>query len=162
MNSKLILGLAFSLVTAHAFALPETQPQPLLGEAKGGSEVLKENGFDRTPLGGGLAEGGSDHVLERDRVAEDGFDRTRTNQVAEDGYDRTLENRVAEDGSDRTGVNRVAEGGSDRLLERFRVAEDGYDRTLENRVAEDGFDRTGANRVAEGGADRLLERHRVV
>lgn len=148
MNSKLILGLAFSLVTAHAFALPETQPQPLLGEAKGGSEVLKENGFDRTPLGGGLAEGGSDHVLERDRVAEDGFDRTRTNQVAEDGYDRTLENRVAEDGSDRTGVNRVAEGG--------------YDRTLENRVAEDGFDRTGANRVAEGGADRLLERHRVV
>jgi len=137
MKKQILTAVILSSLSISAFALPQNNPQPLLGE-KQDSSVKTLMGF-----GSNLqTEGGADRLQERLRVAEDGADRTGANRVAEGGADRLQERlRVAEDGADRTGANRVAEGGADRLQERLRVAEDGADRT-------------GANRVAEGGAER--------
>jgi hypothetical protein len=139
MKRQLLLSLALSVLAANAFALPAAeQATP---QVKASHSVFTQT----------LAEGGSDRLIERNKVAADGYDRTPQGQsVAEDGYDRTPQGQnVAEDGYDRTpqGQN-VAEGGRDRLEEKGLV-EDGYSRTPQGQT------------VAEGGADRLAERHQA-
>ena len=145
MKKQILAALILTSLSAGAFALPQSNPQPLLGEAK----ASKLDDFIRLDP---LAENGS----ERLRIAADGADRTKPNRVAEGGSDRLQERlRIAEDGADRAKQNRVAEGGSDRLQERLRVAEDGADRTKQNRVAEGGAERLQERlRVAEDGSDR--------
>jgi hypothetical protein len=90
MKSQLAIGLALGLLAANAFALPDPNPQPLLGEVKDSQqEVLPE---DRH-----VAEGGAQRLLEqRLRTAENGAERTPGQQrlrLAEDGAERLLEQR---------------------------------------------------------------------
>ncbi len=128
MKKQILAALILTSLSAGAFALPQSNPQPLLGEAK----ASKLDDFIRLDP---LAENGSERLQERLRIAADGADRTKPNRVAEGGSDRLQERlRIAEDGADRTKQNRVAEGGSDRLQERLRVAEDGADRTGNQRI----------------------------
>lgn len=135
MKKQILTALILTSLSASVFALPQNNPQPLLGEMQD-SSVKTQIGF-----GSNLqTEGGADRLQERLRVAADGSDRTSQNRVAEGGAERTPGMRVTADGADRTGLN--------------RVAEDGSDRTPGVRVAADGADRTGANRVAENGAER--------
>jgi hypothetical protein len=112
---KFLASVILASVASTAFAVPASQPQPLLGEVQGASTVLNElipdrtlseNGFDRTPLGALIAEDGFDHTPISERIAEDGFDLTpQADQIADDGFDRTpLGQLIAEDGSDRTGL----------------------------------------------------------
>ena len=69
MKSKLILTLAFSVLTANAFAA---------------------DGFDRTNSHNFI------HTQAQSAaVAEDGFDRTGGANFAEDGYDRTQAHRFS-------------------------------------------------------------------
>lgn len=143
MKKQILAALILTSLSASVFALPQSTSQPLLGEAKD-SRLEERRGFAIDPL----AEGGSDRLQQRLRIAEDGADRTKPNRLAEGGSDRLQERlRVAEDGADRTKPNRVAEGGSDRLQQRLRIAEDGADRTKPNRVAEGGSERTGNQRI---------------
>ena len=124
MKKQILTAVILSSLSINAFALPQNNPQPLLGE--------KQDSSVKTLMGFG-------HNLQ----TEGGAERTGANRVAEGGADRLQERlRVAEDGADRTGANRVAEGGADRLQERLRVVEDGADRTGANRVAEGGAERT--------------------
>ena len=124
MKKQILTAVILSSLSISAFALPQNNPQPLLGEMQD-SSVKTLMGF-----GSNLQ-------------TEGGAERTGANRVAEGGANRLQERlRVAEDGADRTGANRVAEGGADRLQERLRVAEDGADRTGANRVAEGGAERT--------------------
>ncbi|POA53340.1 hypothetical protein [Pseudomonas sp. FW507-12TSA] len=126
MKRHILLSLTLSILAANAFALPAAEQATPQVQASHGSV------FTQT-----LAEGGSDRLIERNKVAADGYDRTPQGQsVAEDGYDRTPQ-----------GQN-VAEGGRDRLEEKGLV-EDGYSRTPQGQT------------VAEGGADRLAERHQA-
>ena len=110
MKKQILTAVILSSLSISAFALPQNNPQPLLGE-KQDSSVKTLMGF-----GSNLqTEGGADRLQERLRLAEDGADRTDANRVAEGGADRLQERlRVAEDGADRTGANRVAEGGAER------------------------------------------------
>jgi hypothetical protein len=125
MKKHILAALILSSLSINAFALPQSNPQPLLGE-KHDSSIESDAGFGRNLQ----TEGGADRLQERLRVAEDGADRVGPNRIAEGGADRLQERlRVAEDGADRVGPNRVAEGGADRLQERLRVAADGADRT---------------------------------
>lgn len=96
MKKQILTALILSSLSINAFALPQNNPQPLLGE-KQDSSVKTLMGF-----GSNLqTEGGADRVherqLERLRVAEGGADRNHERQM------------------DRL---RVAEGGADRLSER--------------------------------------------
>ena len=89
MKRPLLLGLTLSLFAVNAFALPaDDEPTPMVQPA---SSTLSQ------PL---------------NPVAEDGAQRTLDQQksVAEDGYDRTPSNQF------------VAEGGADRLAERNQRA----------------------------------------
>jgi hypothetical protein len=153
MKRQLLLSLALSVLAANAFALPAAeQATP---QVKASHSVFTQT----------LAEGGSDRLIERNKVASDGYDRTPQGQsVAEDGYDRTPQGQnVAEDGYDRTpqGQN-VAEDGYDRTPQGQNVAEGGRDRLEEKGLVEDGYSRTPQGQtVAEGGADRLAERHQA-
>lgn len=112
---KLLASMILASVASTAFAVPPSQPQPLLGEAQGAATVLdqvgsdralSENGFDRTPLSEQFAEDGFDLTPIGEQLAEDGFDLTpQADQIADDGFDRTpLGQLLAEDGSDRTGL----------------------------------------------------------
>ena len=108
MKKQILAALILTSLSAGAFALPKSDPQPLLCEAK--TSTLKSY----SPLDP-LAENGSERLQQRLRIAEDGADRTAPNRVAEGGADRRQERlRIAEDGADRTAPNRVAEGGSER------------------------------------------------
>ncbi len=109
MKKQILAALILTSLSAGAFALPQSAPQPLLGEAK--ASTLE----DFSPLDP-LAENGSERLQERLRIAEDGADRTTTpNRVAEGGAERLQQRlRVAEDGAERTKPNRVAEGGAER------------------------------------------------
>ncbi|QGZ29464.1 hypothetical protein [Stutzerimonas stutzeri] len=115
---KLIATLLLTGLTGSAFAVPPSQPQPLLGEAQGSDTVrehiltdhgLAENGSERTPLGERLAEDGFDLTPLGEQLAEDGFDLTpQADRLADDGFDRTpLGQRLAENGSDRTQLGRI-------------------------------------------------------
>ncbi|MHA6494589.1 phage infection protein [Pseudomonas borbori] len=116
MKKQLLTALILASLSAGAFALPQDDPQPLLGEAKDSRiEPVIQTGL--MPL------------------AKGGVDRVGTNRLAEGGADRLQERlRVAEDGADRTGANRLAESGADRLQERLRIAEGGAERTLSQRA----------------------------
>ncbi len=108
MKKQILAALILTSLSAGAFALPQSDPQPLLGEAK--ASTLKAF----SPLDP-LAENGSERLQQRLRIAEDGADRTAPKRIAEGGADRLQERlRIAEDGADRTAPNRVAEGGSER------------------------------------------------
>lgn len=108
MKKQILTAVILSSLAINAFALPQNNPQPLLGEMHDssvktlmglGSKLQTEGGAERTGA---------------DRVAEGGAERTGPNRVAEGGAERTGVNRVAEGGAERTGTNRVAEGGAER------------------------------------------------
>ncbi|MGB4073244.1 phage infection protein [Pseudomonas sp.] len=142
MKKQILTALILTSLSASAFALPQNNPQPLLGEMQDSSVKTQLS------LGGNLqTEGGADRLQERLRVAADGADRTDLNRVAEGGAERTPGMRVAADGADRAGLNRVAEGGAERTPG-MRVAADGTDRTGLNRVAENGAERTPGMRIS--------------
>ncbi len=96
MKKQILTAVILSSLSISAFALPQNNPQPLLGE--------KQDSSLKTLMGFGS-----------NLQTEGGADRTGANRVAEGGADRLQERlRVAEDGADRTGANRVAEGGAER------------------------------------------------
>ncbi|MGY8828734.1 MAG: phage infection protein [Pseudomonadales bacterium] len=114
MKKQILTAVILSSLSISAFALPQNNPQPLLGEMQDssvktlmgfGSNLQTEGGADRT----------HERQMDRMRVAEGGADRVHERQldrlrVAEGGADRTHERQM-----DRM---RVAEGGADRLSER--------------------------------------------
>jgi len=112
MKRPLLLSLTLSILAANAYALPAAeQATP---QIKASHTVFSQT----------LAEGGSDRLIERNKVAADGSDRTPQGQsVAEDGYDRTPQGQtVAEDGYDRTPQGQtVAADGADRLEQRHQA-----------------------------------------
>ena len=90
MKSTFVISLVLSLLASSAFALPNSNPPPLLGEVKDSQqEVLPQ---DRH-----VAEGGAERTLEqRLRTAENGSARTPGQQhlqLAEGGAERLLEQR---------------------------------------------------------------------
>ncbi|MGJ0534785.1 MAG: hypothetical protein ACR65W_16235 [Methylocystis sp.] len=90
MKRTLALSLLLGLFASNAFALPSSNPMPLLGEVKDSQpEVLPQ---DRH-----VAEGGAERTLQqRLRIAEDGSQRTPGQQrlrIAEGGAERLLEQR---------------------------------------------------------------------
>lgn len=98
MKSPLILGIAFSVLAANAFA------QPLM-------QSVAQNPVQQGVVKQLMAQDGSERTL--NRVAQDGSEHT-LNRVAQDGSERTL-NRVAQDGSERA-LNRVAQDGADHVM----------------------------------------------
>jgi hypothetical protein len=88
-TNKLILGIAFSVMTASAFAAPALTSSNVSQSAR-------------------VAEGGTVHTnVGSVRLASDGADRVGSNRQASDGADRVGANRLAADGADRVGANRV-------------------------------------------------------
>ena len=92
MKRTLAISLLLGLFASNAFALPSSDPMPLLGEVKDSQpEVLPQ---DRH-----VAEGGAERTLQqRLRIAEDGSRRTpgqQRLQLAEGGAERLLEQRRA-------------------------------------------------------------------
>ena len=73
-TSNLIFGLAFSVLTSSAFALPVAHADQSLN-----SPVIAADGADRVGA---------------NRVAADGADRVGANRVAADGADRVGANRL--------------------------------------------------------------------
>ena len=102
MKRQLLLSLTLSMLASTAFALPAAdQATP---QVKAAHSVFSQT----------VAEGGSDRLLERNKVAADGYDRTGAATFAADGYDRTGAATFAADGYDRTGSATVTEDGYDR------------------------------------------------
>lgn len=137
MKKQILTAVILSSLSISALALPQSNPQQLLGEMHD-SSVKTLMGVGRNLQTEGGAERTHERQMERLRVAEGGADRT---------HERQMERM------------QVAEGGAERLLEqRMRVAEGGAERLLEQRmdVAEGGAERTGLNRIAEGGAERTI------
>jgi hypothetical protein len=100
MKPQILAGLLLASLTTSVFALPLSEPQPLLGEAKASSDTL------RILSGDGLAEGGAERVPQHLRLVEDGYDLTPQGQrYAENDAERVLMH-VAEDGSARTRQHR--------------------------------------------------------
>ena len=137
MKKQILTAVILSSLSISALALPQKNPQQLLGEmhdssvktlmdvgrnlqTEGGAERVHERQMERMHV----AEGGAEQLLkQRLRVAEGGADRTHERQmermhVAEGGAERLLEQRmrVAEGGAERTGLNRIAEGGAERTI----------------------------------------------
>ena len=108
MKKQILAAVILSSLSAATFALPQTDPQPLLGEVK----ATRLEGFRGVNP---LAESGAERLQER---------------FAESGADR-LQQRFAEGGADRL-QDRFAEGGAKRLQDRF--AEGGAERTLNQRI----------------------------
>ena len=73
-TSNLIFGLAFSVLTSSAFALPALNDAHTLS-----TPVIAADGADRVGV---------------NRVAADGADRVGVNRVAADGADRVGANRL--------------------------------------------------------------------
>lgn len=103
MKKQMLTAVILSSLSISAFALPQHNPQPLLGEMQDssvktlmgfGSNLQTEGGADRTGVNR-IAEGGADRLQERLRIAEDGADRTGANRVAEGGAERTPGLRVS-------------------------------------------------------------------
>jgi hypothetical protein len=95
MKKQILTAVILSSLAINAFALPQNNPQPLLGEMHDSSV--------KTLMG-----------LGSQLQTEGGAERTGADRVAEGGAERTGPNRVAEGGAERTGTNRVAEGGAER------------------------------------------------
>ena len=103
MKRQLLLSLTLSMLASTAFALPATeQATP---QVKDSYSVFSQT----------VAADGSDHT--KGTLAEDGYDKTPQGQaVAEGGRDRLEQKGLVEGGSDRLQQREfVAEGGSDRL-----------------------------------------------
>ena len=97
MKKQILTALILTSLSASAFALPQNNPQPLLGE------MLDSSVHTQLGLGRNLqTEGGADRLQERLRIAEDGAERTPGIRLAADGAERTGLNRVAEGGAERT------------------------------------------------------------
>ncbi|MFA1027553.1 hypothetical protein ALP10_02990 [Pseudomonas syringae pv. helianthi] len=115
-TSKLIFGLAFSVLASSALALPALN--------------VHNDLFSSTVV----AEGGTKHTnVGSIRVAADGADRVGPNRQAADGADHVGANRLAADGADRVGANRQAADGADHVGAN-RLAADGADRVGANRL----------------------------
>lgn len=97
MKSQAFASLILASLSFNAFALPESQPQPLLGELR--SSQAEEQRF--TPVQP-LAEGGAERLIKR--------------RIAADGAERVGGKRIVEGGAERVGNRRIAEGGAERLL----------------------------------------------
>ena len=97
MKSQAFASLILASLSFNAFALPESQPQPLLGELRS-SQADAQKLSPAQPL----TEGGAEHLINR--------------RIAADGADRVGRKRVAEGGAERVGNRRIAEGGAERLL----------------------------------------------
>ena len=100
MKSPAFASLILASLSFNALALPESQPQPLLGELRS-SQVEEQQLSPVQPL----AEGGADRLNNR-RIAADGAD----------GAERVGGKRIVEGGAERVGNRRIAEGGAERLL----------------------------------------------
>jgi hypothetical protein len=104
-TSKLIFGIAFSVMASTTFALPA------------------------------FAEGGSAHTnAAAARVTSDGADHVGANRLASDGADHVGANRQAADGADHVGANRLASDGADHVGAN-RQASDGADHVGANRTS---------------------------
>src|SRR3990167_2060367 len=163
MKKQILTAVILSSLSISAFALPQNNPQPLLGEMQD-SSVKTLMGF-----GSNLqTEGGAERLQERLRVAESSADRTykpqaEHMQVVESSADRTftpqMEHlRVAESSADRTYKPQaermqVAESSADRTftpqMEHLRVAESSADRTYKPQIEH--------MQVAESSADRTYK-----
>jgi len=97
-TSKLIFGLAFSVLASSAFAAPHLPSLP------GNNNT---NLVDPTPTVIFVAADGADHVG-ANRLAADGADHVGANRLAADGADHVGANRLAADGSDHVGANRLS------------------------------------------------------
>lgn len=102
MKSQAFASLILASLTFNAFALPESQPQPLLGELHD-----TQTSQPQTQALPPLAEGGAERLINR--------------RIAADGAERLNKQRIAADGADRVGRLRIAEGGAERLLTRRRA-----------------------------------------
>lgn len=89
MKSQAFASLILASLTFNAFALPESQPQPLLGELQGTQTTLPQ-----TQALPPLAEGGAERLINR-RIAADGADRVGRLRIAEGGAERLLARRRA-------------------------------------------------------------------
>ncbi|MDU8054369.1 hypothetical protein RX910_07365 [Pseudomonas syringae pv. actinidiae] len=93
-TTKLIFGLAFSVLASSAFALPAVN-------------TVNNSDMSKAPL---VAEGGTKHTnVGSIRVSADGADHVGANRLAADGADRVGANRQAADGADRVGANRLGD-----------------------------------------------------
>ena len=89
MKSPAFASLILASLSFNAFALPESQPQPLLGELRS-SQVEEQQLSPVQPL----AEGGADRLNNR-RIAEGGAERVGNRRIAEGGAERLLNMRQA-------------------------------------------------------------------
>ena len=96
MKSPAFASLILASLSFNAFALPESQPQPLLGELR--SSQAEQPLTPVQPL----AEGGAERLINR--------------RIAADGAERVGGKRIVEGGAERVGNRRIAEGGAERLL----------------------------------------------
>lgn len=97
MKSPAFASLILASLSFNAFALPESQPQPLLGELRS-SQADEQKLAPTQPL------------------AEGGADRLNNRRIAADGAERVGGKRIVEGGAERVGNRRIAEGGAERLL----------------------------------------------
>ena len=89
MKSPAFASLILASLSFNAFALPESQPQPLLGELRS-SQVEEQQLSPVQPL----AEGGAERLSKR-RIAADGAERVIRQRLAEGGAERLLSRRQA-------------------------------------------------------------------
>ncbi len=89
MKSQAFASLILASLSFNAFALPESQPQPLLGELRS-SQVEEQQLSPVQPL----AEGGAERLINR-RIAADGAERVGNRRIAEGGAERLLRTRQA-------------------------------------------------------------------
>ena len=97
MKSPAFASLILASLSFNAFALPESQPQPLLGDLRS-SQVEEPQLSPVQPR----AEGGAERLINR--------------RIAADGAERVGGKRIVEGGAERVGNRRIAEGGAERLL----------------------------------------------
>ncbi|MBP8171259.1 MAG: hypothetical protein KAX90_03105 [Pseudomonas sp.] len=88
MKSPAFASLILASLSFNAFALPESQPQPLLGELR--SSQAEQPLTPVQPL----AEGGAERLSKR-RIAADGAERVIRQRLAEGGAERLLSRRQA-------------------------------------------------------------------
>ena len=114
MKKHILTAVILTSLSIHAVALPQNNPQPLLGEMQD-SNVKTLMGFGTNLQTEGGAERTHERQTDRLRVSEGGADRLHERQMdrlrlAEGGADRVHERQM-----DRL---RLAEGGAERLSER--------------------------------------------
>ena len=88
MKSPAFASLILASLSFNAFALPESQPQPLLGELR--SSQAEQPLTPVQPL----AEGGAERLSTR-QIAADGAERVIRQRLAEGGAERLLSRRQA-------------------------------------------------------------------